>query len=126
MRFDRGKNVWACLLIAFAAMVGCEGMRPLAYEQPTGPNPFVPGRSESIVFDSPAVRVLTEAGFRTEGQAWYASRNDVRPTVFAGYRGATIDEVVNVTYDRQSITSGRVRDDYYSTTYRQSVTRTVR
>ncbi len=120
--------VTACLLISVTLLMGCEGA-PLAEGESLLPYPDVRGRPRSIVFNSRELRrvsVAPGAGFNVGGQPWYASRNDIGLTTFAGYRSAKTERVVNITYDRQTISAGRVRDHFHNTTYRQSVTHVVR
>ncbi len=106
---------------------GCQEA-PLAQGNTWLPYPDAPDRARSIVFHSPAVsRVLTYNDSNAPAaQPWYASRNDAVRAVAAGYQSPTVDRAVTITHDRQVISGGRSRDHYSSTTYRQSVTTTVR
>lgn len=51
--------------------------------------------------------------------AWYYDRNDYGPIVLRGRRSEGFDRVHMWTYDRQSISNGRVRDYLHQTTRRQ-------
>ncbi len=116
------------LLAALAAM-GCQAS-PWAQDEPAlSDSVWGSGRSRSLVFDSSALRGLRDASRKhsdVTGPPWYASRNDARLTTFAGFRGSTFDRLVNITYDRQTLSGGHLRDHYHNTTYRQTVSQTVR
>lgn len=122
---------WKCLkgfslLLSFGFIVGCHGSY---WDQDSSalPYPAVWGRPNSIVFQSPTVRGLAGNSIKTSQTfPWYVSRNDVVPTAFAGYRSATTERIVNYTNDRQVTTGGHVRDHYYNTTRRRTVTQVVR
>jgi hypothetical protein len=51
--------------------------------------------------------------------AWYHDRNDYGPIVLRGQWSQVVDRVHTRTYDRQSISNGRVRDYLHQTTRRQ-------
>lgn len=123
-----GQFKQAAALLTIAVLAGCQGA-PLAKDDTWLAYPEALGRPRSIVFPSLAMRRLVaehNEDAAIYSQPWYATRNDARLTISAGYRSATTDRVVNVTYDRQTISNGRVRDQYNSATYRQTVTHTVR
>lgn len=130
MGTDKVRFIIKISLLAGAwAVVGCQEFQPLAYEDTPLPYPTAAARPRSIVFESPVMHRLvaeTARPYPSDEVSWYASRNDARPATFAGYLGTTYDEVVNVTYDHQRTFSGRTRDHYQTTTYRQSVTNVIR
>ena len=111
--------------------LGCQ--TPLAMDEPRLPHPAVyHNQPRSIVFDAPMMRQLAQAKHSQTGGAlpanktWYFSRNTVRQTTEAGYQTPTTDQIITTTFDRQSITAGRTRDHYHTTTYRRSTNQTVR
>lgn len=122
--------VTACVLVSVTLLMGCQaGSWGEAEAEALLPYPDVRGRPRSIVFNSRELRRVSaapSAGLDSAGQPWYASRNDFGLTVFAGYRSAKLERIVNITYDRQSTSGGRARDHFHTTTYRQSVTHVVR
>lgn len=99
--------------------------------EPSLPQPAAyKDQPRSIVFDTPDLRQAkySQAGswHSPNNTPWYYSRNTVRQTTDAGYQTDTTDQTITTTYDRQSITAGRARDQYHTTTYRRSTTKTVR
>lgn len=115
--------LWAC-----AVLVGCESV-PGGMSGADAPAHRRPARrAASMVFDSPRLRKLEAAhpAVSEDGLPWYAARNDARLTVEGGYQGATVDDSINYTYDRQYQSGGHVRDHYSSTTRRRSHTGAVR
>lgn len=58
--------------------------------------------------------------------AWYAGRNDIGPSVSAGYATARYERTVTYTRDRQTISGGRVYDHFHQSTYRRSIRESVR
>ncbi|MFN3168715.1 MAG: hypothetical protein ACE37H_16780 [Phycisphaeraceae bacterium] len=63
-----------------------------------------------------------DAGYgATDTYAWYAGRNDVGPSVTAGYATQRYERSVTYTRDRQYTSGGRVFDNFHQTTYRRSV-----
>lgn len=116
------------MVFGLLLIVGCSQI-PLAQQGAVArPNPRVKGRPRSIVCDPPRLQSLYEIAASKAGSElpWYMSRNDTQLTTFAGYRSKTADRWVNVTYDRQSASGGRLHDDYHSTTYRKTVSKTIR
>jgi len=115
------------LLLVMATNWGCESVS-LAQGDPRRPNPQVQGRPRSIVFDSPVLRQLNlvEPKSDLSPLPWYASRNDERLVTFAGRQTTITDTLVNRTYDRQHSSGGRSYDVYNNTTYRHTVSQTVR
>jgi hypothetical protein len=110
IRVGTGGLVLTALLLP---LLGCA--RPAIVD--TRPIAPVPDRPASLLAALPAAPGGSYAGDPTA--AWYYDRNDYGPTVLRGQRSEVVDRVYTWTYDRQSISNGRVRDYLHQTTRRQ-------
>ncbi len=128
MKTLRIKNaaIVCTLTLLSLASTGCH--RPSVWRVDASlPYPQVPHRARSVVFDSPTVRGSHDPWIATPRPTpWYASRNDFALSTVSGYEGATLDQTVNITIDRQTTNSGRSRDHFSSTTIRRQVTENLR
>lgn len=114
---------WAGLVVALLMLGGCQGAGSRNdVSAPSLPYPELDDRPRALVFNAPALR---ELGGENERRSWYASRNDERPTTFAGFHRVRGERRVTLTYDRQTTVAGRVRDHYSSTSRTRRVSETT-
>ncbi len=117
-RLYSGMLRWAIIAgLAAAVLSGCKASfdhpaDTLGYRTRQGDPP-------SLVFSPPEVP-------HDEWDAWYAGRNDYRPSTPAGLRSSVIEATTTYTVDRQWISNGRVHDHYHTTTYTARSSQTVR
>lgn len=80
--------------------------------------------SAGFAFADPGrTTVLTTAP--PDARAWYATRNDHRRSVIAGYELYRYSETTNRTFDRQHSHDGDVHDHYHALTTNRSGVKTV-
>lgn len=117
----------ACAFSLVVVVGGCHYHRPqslTSFDRSSLHDDY--GHARSLSLSSPVVRLSNgSTGYVAEDQ-WYAGRNDVGPSVIAGYESARYETSVTYTRDRQSITNGRVYDRYDQTTYRRTVRESTR
>lgn len=112
------RAIIVCLLLILAlSLAGCESPRTTLNTRccPTTSRPL-----RSTVFDTPQHQALTQyAGIASipENQTWYYRRNDLTPSVTAGYATDQSEQRVTVTRNRNSTQN----DDYNQTTYSRRV-----
>ena len=109
------------LLAAVAVLVllgGCHSHPSAFSERDDWPLYDIRGNARSLSLTSTPVRNAQLLPPLYE--PWYASRNDVGPSVVAGYDAPSYSSSVTYTRDRQSVRNGRVYDDYDETTYRRT------
>ena len=82
------------------------------------------GAARSLVLTTPGVR--NAQLLPPTYEPWYISRNDMGPSVVAGYEEPEYSSSVTYTRDRRSIYNGRVRDHFDETTYRRTYRRYAR
>lgn len=118
----RGSQLVALGLLSLLLLTGCHGQpqaRPGLTTLDRAPLHDHGRHAGSLVMASDWQR---ETGAMASGNyAWYAGRNDLVPSVFAGYATARYERSVTYTRDRQYTSGGRVYDHYHQTTYRRSV-----
>lgn len=110
--------LFACTVL----LTGCQ--HPLVSERDLTPIYDIDGQARSLSLTTPQVQSaqLLPPGF----DKWYDSRNDIVPSVTAGYVGTTYEESVTYTRDGQYTSNGRVRDQYRETTYRRTYRESTR
>lgn len=106
------------LLSVHLLLSGCASSPP-----PTAPSYADRGVDRpSLVFDAPHLADAAPPG----AMPWWADRNDLERSTFAGYRTPTFTSQTTYTVDRQRIVNGRVLDDVRTTTYRVQRVEAVR
>ena len=107
----------ALALLGLVVLSGCHS-RPTTYALDRGPMRDHRGQAASMVMQSDWVR--TASADSPAYAAWYAGRNDLVPSVTAGYESARYEQTVTYTRDRQYISGGHVYDRYDQSTYRRT------
>ena len=108
---------------ALLALTGCQQPpRPVDL----GPQLDADGYRRSVALDTSLLQYIDSKRPASSSLPWYANRNDLSPAATAGYRLPTVQSSVTITRDRQHSSNGRVRDHFYSTTYRREYRRAVR
>lgn len=103
------------LLLVITALVGCCPAKQA--------NNFR-GQPRSMVFDGEAM--LAMRGMQVPGDVpWYAQRNDVQPSVDAGFSSPTFSSTYTRTYDQQGQSHGNVHDHYYKRSYQYGRQHTI-
>jgi len=111
----------AAVLVAVGTLGGCAtGLRE--------PDSATALSGRSLATDSPRLRQAERqaglAGY--DGLVWYDYRNDIQPSVAAGYFGPVYEFNATITHDRQTSYDGRVRDHYHQRTIRGRIQHSVR
>ncbi len=118
-----GMRLFAGVVLAAVCLGGCAS-------QPLADADLSHGMSSgrSLTMDGPRLnRLERRVGLADDERlAWYDMRNDVQPSVEAGYAGPMVEFSSTVTFDRQSIHNGRVSDHYHQRTTRGRYQRGVR
>lgn len=109
-------------IVGLLLLSGCHHHPRGVYHRDVQPMFDDAGQARSLVLTTPQVHA---AKLLPPGQdAWYAGRNDVGPSVIAGYESVTFTQSITTTRDRRVSRGGRVYEDYDETTrlrtYRES------
>lgn len=114
----------ALALLTVLVLGGCHS-RPSQHAFSYAPHRDDQGRAGSLVMPSDTLRRVT-GDAPPAYLAWYAGRNDIVPSVTAGYASTRYEQSVTYTRDRQTISGGRVYDHYNQTTYRRTFSESAR
>lgn len=111
------RRFYLVLLLAVGVLGGCHS-RPGFSELEGTPLRNHQGHAGSLVLpNQPGQAARADSDGRLP---WYAWRNDIGPSVTAGYQSTRYETSVTYTRDRQFISGGRAYDRYDQTTYRRS------
>lgn len=100
------------LLLVTIGLTGCCPAK-VGYVQP-----------RSMVFDSPEMLAMRDMSTQSD-VPWYAQRNDVQPSVNAGFASPTYSSTYTRTYDQQGQSHGNVHDHYYKRSYQYNRQHTI-